>query len=171
MKWGFMVKRISWSLLVLFICIMATSGAGLGNVVINEVELGPSADSADWVELYNTGDEDLDIGRWSVWIVNNLPSTGHWYGVIKIPQDTVIEATGFYVAEGESSWNVNNGTVILKTESGTIVDETHQLVDHLSDDFTWSRYPDGRDTGHKSDWVFIMSSKNAYNLLNSTGRS
>jgi len=110
-------------LLISLFGVLTISGAGLGAVVINEVELNPPGDANEWVELYNNGAEEQDVGCWSVWIVDFDPS---WTGVIKIPQETVVAPGGFYVAEGDRQWihTSGSGTVILKTEGGMKVDKT-----------------------------------------------
>ncbi|MHC1631471.1 MAG: lamin tail domain-containing protein [Methanotrichaceae archaeon] len=154
---------------MLLASVIAVSGISIGAVMINEVELGPPEDSNEWVELYNSGEEDMDISYWSVWITNTLPSSGQWSGIIPIPKETTIQAKGFYVAEGDKRWDHrNNGTVILKTASGEVIDKTHFLTDDFGNVFTFSRHPNGKDTNQKSDWVFIKSTKYAENVLNGT---
>jgi hypothetical protein len=154
--------RISMRLLISLFGVLAMSGAGLGAVVINEVELNPPGDANEWVELYNNGAEEQDVSRWSVWIVDFDPS---WTGVIKIPQETVVAPGGFFVAEGDRQWihPSGTGTVILKTEDGIEVDETPLLNDKSDNAFTNSRYPNGVDTDQRSDWVFGKGTKNAAN--------
>lgn len=140
------------SLAVLLAC-----GLGLSSVVINEVELSPPDNASQWVELYNTGSEAVDLTGWTATIVD-----GPWTG--PIPLSGSIEPRGFLVAEGKSSWiQNNNGTVILTDNSGNVVDRTPALSDSKYNDFTWSRIPDGKDTGTISDFAFIMSSKGRSN--------
>ncbi len=154
--------RISWRLLISLFGVLAISGAGLGAVVINEVELNPPGDANEWVELYNNGAEEQDVGRWSVWIVDFDPT---WTGVIKIPPETVVAPGSFYVAEGDRHWihTSGSGTVILKTEGGMEVDKTPLLTDKSDNFFTNTRYPNGVDTDQRSDWVFGKGTKNANN--------
>jgi hypothetical protein len=156
------MHQISWRLLTSIFGVLAISGAGLGAVVINEVELNPSGDANEWVELYNNGAEEEDVSRWSVWIVDIDPS---WTGIIKIPQETVVAPGGFYVAEGDGQWihRSGTGTVILKTEDGMEVDKTPLLTDKSDNIFTNSRYPNGADTDQRSDWIFGRSTKNTSN--------
>lgn len=131
-------------------------------MVINEVELGPSDSEVEWVELYNTGEDDVEISRWGVWIVDE---EAPWTGIIMIPRDTVVPPKGFYLAEGDERWMHDDGEciVVLKTEGGEKVDKTSLLADDSSSDFTWSRYPDGADTDRKSDWYFTRATPNAAN--------
>ncbi|OPX78229.1 MAG: hypothetical protein A4E50_02267 [Methanosaeta sp. PtaB.Bin087] len=156
------MKRKKVRLLASLLGVLASSVACLGAVVINEVELDPPEGGNEWVELYNNGAEDVDVSRWSVWIVDQNPT---WTGVMKIPQDTVMGAGSFFVAEGDRKWihATGTGTVILKTEEGVVVDETPLLDDNSNNFFTNYRYPNGVDTDQRSDWVFGRGTKNAPN--------
>jgi len=167
--WGLIMKRILklvLSSLMLFAGISTVSGLGPGSVVINEVELNPSGEATEWVELYNSGEASVNIGRWSVSIEDTLSTSGKWMGVIPIPKDTTIQAGGFYVIEGDDRWvHDDNGTVYLRTDSWAEVDKTPPLSDEAGNDFSWSRYPNGLDTDTKSDWAFIKSTPGAENSL------
>jgi hypothetical protein len=167
--WGLIMKPILQLLLssLAFLAgITAVSGLGPGSVVINEVELNPSGEATEWVELYNSGEDSVNVGRWSVSIVDTLPSSGKWMGVIPIPRGASIQAGGFYIVEGDDRWvHGNNGTVFLRTDSWTEVDKTPPLSDDGDNDFTWCRYPDGLDTDQRSDWAFIKSTPGAENSL------
>lgn len=168
--WGLIMKlilKLLLSSLMLLAGIMAVSGLGPGSVVINEVELNPSGEVSEWVELYNSGEDSVNIGRWSVSIEDTLPSSGKWIGVIPIiPRGASIQAGGFYVVEGDNRWvHGNNGTIVLRTDSWAEVDKTHPLSDEEGNDFSWSRYPNGLDTDQRADWVFIKSTPGAENSL------
>ncbi|WP_048144483.1 lamin tail domain-containing protein [Methanothrix harundinacea] len=156
------MKRDGVRLLASLLGVLASTMACLGGVVINEVELGPPEGGNEWVELYNNGIEEVDVSRWSVWIVDQSPS---WTGVMKIPQDTVMAPGSFFVAEGDRQWihNTGTGTVILKTDEGAVVDETPLLSDHSNNFFTNFRHPNGFDSDQRSDWVFGIGTKNAPN--------
>ena len=158
----FVVYRSSMRLLESLLGVLAISAASLGAVVLNEVELNPPDDGTEWVELYNNGAEDVDVGRWSVWIVDQNPT---WTGVIPIPKDTSIPAGGYYVAEGDRQWihTTGTGTVILKTDGGAVVDESPSLNDNSNNFFTNFRYPNGVDTDQRSDWIFGRGTKNSSN--------
>ncbi len=146
------------SLMVLALCcIVALCSTSMGNIVINEVELNPSDNASKWVELYNTGDEPVDLTGWMVKIVD-----GPWTGPIAL--SGAIEPRGFRAAEGDRRWSmISNGTVFLYDAAGTIVDQTHGLTDSESNDFTWARMPDGKDTDNKGDFAYFMGSKGRSN--------
>jgi hypothetical protein len=158
----FVMYRISMRLLVSLFGVLAISGAGLGAVLINEVELNPPGDAVEWVELYNSGAEMVDISGWRVEIVDSDPT---WTGSIRIFPGNAILAGGFYVAEGDTNWlhDTGRGIVILKTRDGIEMDKTHLLIDQSDNIFTNSRFPNGVDTDQRSDWVFGKGTKNAVN--------
>lgn len=142
-------------------CALALSAIGAGAVVINEVELNPPGNATKWVELYNDGQEEVDISGWVVTITNPP-----WSGPIPIPEGTVIPANGYYLAEGEEEWGQDySGTVILVDAAGTKVDETHNMADESDSDFTSGRYPNGQDTDQKSDWKLMKATPGAENVL------
>jgi hypothetical protein len=142
-------------------CVLALSAIGAGAVMINEVELNPPGNATKWVELYNDGEEDTNLGGWVV-TISNPP----WSGPITIPEGTVILAGGYYIAEGEEQWGQDyNGTVILMDAAGLEVDKTHFMADESDSDFTSGRYPNGLDTDQKSDWKLMKATPGAENAL------
>lgn len=146
------------SLIVFALCCMAAlCSTGIGNIVINEVELSPSDNASKWVELFNTGNEPVELSGWMVKIVD-----GPWTGPIAL--SGLIEPRGFYVAEGDSRWSaIFNGTVFLYDAAGVIADQTHGFSDSEENDFTWVRMPDGKDTDNKGDFAYFMGSKGRSN--------
>ncbi len=118
------------------------------SVVINEVEANPPDDDEDneWLELYNGGDGDADVGDW--WLTTAGGS------VVSIESGTIIPAGGFLVVEAEGYWLRNSDEmVILKDAEGDEVDRTPVISDDENDDRSWSRHPDGG-----CEWVYIRSS-------------
>lgn len=159
-----MATRTYLGALTSLLAVLAISSPVIGAVVINEVELNPPGEGNEWVELYNNGAEDVDISRWTVWIVDTEPS---WTGVMRIAQETLIPPGGFYVAEGDRNWihTTGTGTVILKREDGVEVDKTPLLSDRSDNFFTHFRHPDGVDTDQRSDWIFGKGTRNGPNSL------
>ncbi|MGC9515789.1 lamin tail domain-containing protein [Methanocrinis sp.] len=146
--------------------ITIVSGLGPGSVVVNEVELNPSGEATEWVELYNSGEDSVNIGRWSVSIVEILPPSCPWTVSAPIPRETILQADEYYVWVGDPRWvHGNNGTVYLRTDAGVEVDRTPLLKDEEGSDFSWSRYPNGFDTDQRSDWAFIRSTPGRENTL------
>ncbi|HPE62974.1 MAG TPA: lamin tail domain-containing protein [Methanothrix sp.] len=131
--------------------------SGSGTIFINEVELNPAGDDSsqevlEWVELYNSGNEDVDISGWTL-----ITSHGD-KEIVRIPSGSTIEAKGFYAIPDrppKEQWLDNlDESVTLKNSSGVEVDKTPTLSDDLDDNCAWSRYPDS-----SPNWEFMISSK------------
>jgi len=119
---------------------------GSGRVVINEVELNPPGDDnlyevIEWVELYNTENEEIDIGGWVI------KSTGARSKFVTIPKGTKIRSRGFYVPPDgylREEWLDNYGeTIVLLDGIGNEIDRVRLQSDIYDNDCTWCRYPDG----------------------------
>ncbi|MHC1687540.1 MAG: lamin tail domain-containing protein [Methanothrix sp.] len=137
----------------------AFCGCCLGDVVVNEVELAPPNNGTIWVELYNTGENAVDLNGWTV-KVENEP----WVGPIALSGS--IEPKGFFVAEGKPSWVTNgNGTVYLLDAQGTVLDKTPEINDDRQNDFSYGRLPDGKNTNTKADFLYMKASKGQPNRL------
>ena len=142
--------------------LIVTCGLCLGDVVINEVELSPPDNGTVWVELYNSGNNAVDISGWTVKIEDKP-----WAGII--PLNGTIGPKGFYVADGQPLWVTSgNGTVYLIDASGNNMDKTPMLNDKGRNDFTYGRMPDGKKTDTRADFAFMMGTKGR---PNSTGLS
>ncbi len=118
-------------------------------VFINEVEANPagSDSKSEWVELYNDGDGDVDVGNWT------LATAGGT--VVTIEPGSIVPAGGFLVVTADGLWLRNTEeTVILKDDEGNEVDRTPVLDDEDDDDYSWARHPDGG-----IEWVYIESSR------------
>lgn len=147
------VERMLLASLVLLLAV----SVGLCAVVINEVELSPQDNGTKWVELYNTGDNAVNLTGWTVKIID-----GAWMGPIVVKGS--IDPKGFYVAEGDPRWpQSTNGTVSLTDSAGNIVDKTPLFSDTRQNDFTWSRIPDGKNTGTHADFGYVMGTKGRSN--------
>ena len=148
-------------LLYLIVAVAASAVAASGSIVVNEMELNPSQGGSDWVELFNSGNQSVDISGWTATITD-----GGWVGKLPVPKGTIIPAKGFYVVEGSSLWNHNNGGfATLYSDSGEKVDETPYRSDSLDNDFTWGRHPDGYDTNTDGDWGFGYATKGRSNVV------
>jgi hypothetical protein len=138
-------------------CVVATTGLGLCDVVINEVELSAPDDGTVWVELYNSGDLGVDLTGWTIKILDEA-----WVG--SIPLQGIIDPKGFIATDGQPAWvTTGNGTVYLYDSSGNEVDKTSQQSDDSHTDFTYGRLPDGKKTNTNADFAFMMESKGRSN--------
>ncbi len=121
---------------------------GSNYVVINEVESNPPDYDEDneWVELYNDGLYDAEVGNWTLTTASG--------SVVTIPPGTIVLAGWFLVVKADGYWLRNSDEmVVLRDEDGIEVDRTPVLDDEEDDDYSWSRYPDG-----DVEWVYIPSS-------------
>lgn len=139
----------------MFVCMSALTAVSTANVVINEFELSPADNGTIWAELYNNGENNASIGGWKVVFMD-----GAWQGPIPVPAGAVIAPGEFLVVEGQAAWSDHtNATVLLMDQNNTEMDRTPQRSDDSSDNFTWGRIIDGRDTGRDGDWAWMMGTK------------
>lgn len=151
------MSSIIKKMLLASLVVLLAGSLGLCAVVVNEVELSPPDNGTKWVELYNTGDAAVDLTGWTVTIID-----GPWTGPIGLKGS--IDPKGFYVAEGDPRWDLSiNGTVSLTDSAGNLVDKTPSFSDTSHNDFTWSRIPDGKNTGTTTDFAFVMGTKGRSN--------
>jgi len=158
---GGKVLKFALTTLCFAAAVLVLSMASAASVVINEMELNPPEGGADWVELYNSGNDSVDISGWTATITD-----GSWIGKFPaVPAGTIIAANGFYVLNGQSSWNHDNGGfVTLFNAAGEKMDETATRQDTLNNDFTYGRHPDGRDTNSDGDWGLGYATKGRSNV-------
>jgi len=143
------MRAILLCLLVLFSAAFSSSG----QVVINELELSPLAGATMWAELFNEGNESVDLTGWEVKIVD-----GAWTGSISL--DGRIDPNGYRVAEGDARWiSSGNGSAMLIDNFGKVIDATPLLSDAGEDEFSYARMPNGWDTDTRADFAFVMSSR------------
>lgn len=109
-----------------------------GEVLINEfVAANGTLQTSEWVELYNTTNEPLDIGE--MWI-DDIDAGG---GAPKqIPTGTTIDAAGYYVMTFSSYLNNTGDDVRFLDTDGTTVFDTYTYTSATTD-MSWCRKPDG----------------------------
>ena len=135
-------------------CLFLLFGSVNAAIVINEVELNPEgADGGnEWVELYNTGPEGINVTGWELRSKNGrLFILDSYY----LDPDNHLS---LYIPSSKSLVNSNDFVRLLNSSSDE-VDITHSLNDTVSpstngDSRTWQRCPDGYDTGSDDDWGF-----------------
>jgi uncharacterized repeat protein (TIGR01451 family) len=134
--------------LVIILLLFSVLSPALARVVINEVELHPIGEYEQWVELYNTGDEELDISGWSISPLSN-PSRELFIDLNDFPPGD------FYVITSEYAWADPSGdALILRDYSGKEIDRTPILYDNFESSCTWTRYPDG-----SGNWSFLAPTR------------
>ncbi|MDH3323584.1 MAG: lamin tail domain-containing protein [Flavobacteriaceae bacterium] len=122
---------------------------------LNEIMSKDVDPNPDWIEVYNSGNEDMDIsGYW----LNDKPTAE---GGFEIPGGTIIKAGGFYVVDSnESGESVSSGgeDVSLSEPDGTVID--HTKTPDMSNDvgLTWGREIDG-----EGEWMIGSPTKGSSN--------
>lgn len=137
-------------LLLFYYKIISSASA---DVVINEVDLGSLAaesfeEAFQWVEIYNSGNEDVDISSYAVYPISNSTND------IKIDEGTKVKAKGFFVISSNLWLDSDGDSIVLIDENGVVLDRTPYLRNADSEGCSWSRYPDGGP-----EWVLVVSSQ------------
>lgn len=136
-------------ILILLALLLSLPVLASGSVVINEVELDYLEDDVEvqWVELYNDGPGEIDVGGWAI-ISRDDRSRKEF-----VPDGTIIPADGFYQLSFSEKWINNFGAVIiLLSDTDKEIDHTISLSDSQADSCAWGRYPDGGP-----EWQFMDS--------------
>jgi len=141
--------------------VLVLSAVAEASVLINEIELNPPEGGVEWIELYNSGNESVDISGWTASITD-----GSWVGKFApVPAGTMISPMGFYVLSGQRGWKHDDGGfAVLYNAAGEKVDETAMRQDSLDNDFTYGRHPDGRDTNSDGDWGLGYATRGKSNV-------
>ena len=117
---------------------------------------GPNGDNPDWIELYNGGNESVDLD--GMYLTDNLNDPMKW----KFPEDTVIEAGGFLVIWADNAsdsdglhcgfgLNANGETIALFASDGTTLIDSISYEKQLQD-VSFGRSPDGSE-----NWDHMLS--------------
>lgn len=127
------------------------------HVVINEVDTNPPGDDsesiAEWVELYNPTDGDVDLSGW------NIASTTILKKTLTIPEGTIISSGDFLTFVNQKIWFTDTAELIeLRNSDGLLVDKTREVFDLENDFKSWQRSYDGF-----SDWKFTSSTAGSSN--------
>lgn len=109
-----------------------------GEVVINEfVAANGTIQTSEWVELYNTTAETLDISL--MWIDDIADGGG---APKQIPASTTIDAGGYYVMTFSSFLNNTGDDVRFLDADGVTAHDTY-TYGTATTDMSWCRKPDG----------------------------
>jgi len=113
-----------------------------------------SGDYDDYIEIYNYGDEAVDIG--GLFITDEIGNYDDYYQIPAGNDSTIIEPGDFLLlwADKESEQGVLHVEIKLSSDGeqiGLFMPDSTTVVDTLtfgeqSDDISYGRYPDGSDT-------------------------
>lgn len=113
-------------------------------IVINELMPNPIGTDRgnETTELYNCGDESVDIGGW---VLKN--EDGATYN---IPAGTTIKPHGYYLTTKVQL--DNGGGQVLLYHDGEEIDSSIEYT-HSTEGISWQRRIDGLDTDSDGDWT------------------
>ena len=126
-----------------------SNSPGIGpvaNLKINEIYSTGDATTPDWVEIFNAGNQSVDLSGWKIY--DNGGQTGT-KPKKEFPVGTSIPAGGFYViivddtATSGFGLSSSGETVWLEKPNGTVADEV--VFPALEVGQSYGRYPDGSD--------------------------
>jgi hypothetical protein len=114
---------------------MSASTAYASSVVINEIMAKPD-DETEWVELYNSSDNTIDLSGWKIKDGNNSITDD-------INLSGQINSNGFIVFEHNKGWLNDSGDEIV-----TLLDSSDSIIDNNTyngpqQGKTFARIPDG----------------------------
>jgi predicted extracellular nuclease len=122
---------------------------------INEVLSNPvgSPEVDEFIELYNTGDESVDISAWTITDKIGTPKTYTF-------SQTVIEGKSFISVTHNVSQIVLNNTadgIVLKNSAGDTIDELN--FEQIDEGISLGRFPDGH-----GEFVYMSPSETSSNF-------
>lgn len=145
-----------------------------GGVFINEFMAnndaaiaGPEGDYPDWIELYNSGSESVDLS--GMYLTDDLANPSAW----QFPSGTIIVPNGFLVIWADNTANSGSiyadfGLNATGEEIGLFANDEETLIDSVTfgpqdDDTSFGRIPDGG-----SSWSFLIPTPGSPNELHET---
>ncbi len=122
----------------------ATDPVVATRIVVNELMPNPIGRDRgnETTELYNYGDESVDIGGW---VIRNEDGDAH-----EIPAGKMIDAHGYYLTK-EIQLDNSGGQVLLYRD-GEEIDRSIAYTDSTEGE-SWQRRTDGLDTDRDGDWT------------------
>ncbi|MEA1944081.1 MAG: lamin tail domain-containing protein, partial [Euryarchaeota archaeon] len=113
-------------------------------IVVNELMPNPIGNDRgnETIELYNCGDEPVDIGGW---VLENEDGNTH-----TIPAGTIIEPHGYYLTKKIQL--DNGGGQVFLYHDGEEADRSIAYT-HSTEGKSWQRRTDGLDMDSDSDWI------------------
>lgn len=128
-------------------------------LIINEIEYNPGGPISNnqWIELYSTDQNLIDIGGWLVKSTKLGKTFSIPAGFVILPNDYLV------IPFNSVMFDPANESVVLLTPDAVEVDRTPELSDTSDDDRTWQRFPNGVDTDMLTDWAFRNSTHGASN--------
>ena len=139
--------------LSLLMCVLSAHFTLAQTLVINEISsenfsnsFDEDGDSSDWFEVYNYGDNDVQLENWGV--SDDLEEPFKWvFPEVEIEADEilVVWASGKDRVEGELHTNFSldaeSESLVIVNAEGDVIDEVVEFS--CTEDRSWGRLPDG----------------------------
>jgi hypothetical protein len=151
-----------FSILLLTVIVSPAFAQTANSVVINELDINPPGDDstsiAEWVELYNPTDSEIDLSGWEIASTTVLQKT------MTIPNGVTIQPGEFLTYSYQPVWFTDSGeSVELRDDNGFVVDKTPMLIDIKNDFTSWQRIYDGYGLDASGDWKFVSPTTGSSN--------
>ena len=146
-----------FAVMITVISIPAYGDVITDHVVINEVDTNPFGDDskliAEWVELYNPTDSDIDLSDWEIASTTVMKKT------FTIPESTIISSGQILTFTHEKIWFTDaSESVELRNFDGDLIDKTPVISDLKNDFLSWQRSYDAHN-----DWEFSLANAGSSN--------
>lgn len=132
-RFNFLASVLQGAVFLIILFFFFTSSC-LAHVVINEFY---TPTSSDWVELYNSSNNPVDISGWI------LDDEGTSTNMLEIDPETTISAKGIIAFSVSNRLNKSGDTVYLK-EGNTIID-SYSYNQDPGEGISFGRKPDGNN--------------------------
>ncbi len=125
---------------------MPGTASGNANIVINELHYNPLNGDAEFIELYNNGNESIDLSGWTVDGIGLKIG----YGTVLLPGQTIVFTDNFVRFKSQYEGNIlvggqYSGGLNGSGERISLLDATGKLIDvvEYSDTGAWPAAADG----------------------------
>ncbi len=129
----------------------------MGDVIVNEIELGPIKGEAQWVELYNPTDLPISLVGLELQLHSSnaavlIPFSGG--GLLESGEYRVV-----HIQDVARDFNGTQNITVMLLDRAESLDVVEGVGDGLEDDKTWQRFPDSTDSDAFTDWTFRTTTK------------
>lgn len=98
---------------IFFIFLLLGGAPVSAQVILNEVYANPDTGESEWVELWNSGEETIDLAGWQIWDQLATPKIAYQF-----PQNTPLAGNAYRVIELNNVLNNGGDEVVVKDAQG-----------------------------------------------------
>jgi len=159
------------AVMLVFCCLNTGTSVVINEVMVSNYEWiqDPQGDYDDWIEIYNAGDEAIDIG--GMYLTDRRLNPDGWWQIPEDSPETTIPAGGYLLiwADGDTGdspglhanfkLSASGEEIILFDARGNLIDNI--IFDTQLPDVSYGRYPDA-----SNDWrVFDIPTPREGNII------